>query len=136
MESANAALLAELKTSEARYRQIVENANSIILLMDTQGSITFFNKFAQRFFGFYEKEILGKSVIDTIVSPKDLSGKDLIDMIKDIVENPERYSTNVNENIRNNGERVRIIWSNKAIIADDGSIKEILCIGNQAPKAV
>lgn len=127
--------IAELETSERRFRQIVQNANSIILLMDTRGNITFLNQFAQRFFGFYEKEILGKNVIGTIVSEKDLSGNDLIAMIKDIAQNPERHSVNINENIRSNGERVRILWTNKAIIGDDGSIKEILCIGNDASKA-
>jgi len=119
-------LLKELK----KYRQIVDNANSMILLMDIKGNITFFNPYAQRFFGFHEKEILGKNVIGTIVSDKDLLGSDLVAMIKDIVENPEQHSVNENENIRSNGERVRVLWTNKAIIADDGSIREILCIGN------
>ena len=123
-----------LKASEEKYKQIVENANSIILLMDTKGNITFFNQYAQRFFGFYEKEILGKNVIGAIVSEKDLSGQDLVDMIEDIVENPERHSVNENENIRRNGEQVRVLWTNKAIIGDDGSIKEILCIGNRVAK--
>lgn len=123
-------LLAEL-ASLRRYEQIVENANSIILIMDINGIITFFNRYAQRFFGYYENEILGKSVIGTIVSEKDLSGKNLTAMIKDIVENPERYSENENENIRGNGEYVRVLWTNKAIISEDGKINEILCIGNK-----
>jgi len=120
-----------LKASGEKYRQIVENANSIILLMDTKGNIDYFNQFAQRFFGFYENEVLGKSVIGTIVSPKDLTGEDLVAMIKDIADNPERHSVNENENVRSNGERVRILWTNKAIIGDDGTIKNILCIGNR-----
>ncbi|MFA5145118.1 MAG: PAS domain-containing protein [Candidatus Omnitrophota bacterium] len=122
--------LEALKASEERYRQIVENANSIILLMDTKGDITFFNRFAQRFFGFREGDVLGKNVIGTIVSEKDLSGSDLVSTIKDIVNNPEQHSANENENMRSNGERVRILWTNKAIIGDDGNVKEILCIGN------
>jgi PAS domain S-box-containing protein len=120
-----------LKQSEQKYRQIVENANSIILLMDKKGNITFLNQFAQRFFGFYEKDIVGKNVIGTIVSEKDFSGRDLIRMISDIEENPERHSVNENENMRSNGERVRILWTNKAIIDDNGDIREILCIGNR-----
>ncbi len=123
-----------LKASEAKYRQMVENANSIILIMDTKGNITFFNQFAQRFFGFHEKEIVGKNVIGTIVSEKDLSGEDLVAMIKDIVENPERHSVNENENINSRGERVCVLWTNKAIIGDDGSINQILCIGNRADR--
>ena len=122
--------VAELEASEEKYYQIVQNANSIIMCMDTKGNITFFNEFGQRFFGFYKEEVLGKNVIGTIVSEKDTSGADLVAMIKDIVENPERHSVNENENIRSNGERVRVLWTNKAIIGDDGSIKEILCIGN------
>lgn len=120
-----------LQASERRYRQIVENANSIILLMDTMGNVTFFNQYAQRFFGFYEKDIIGKSVVGTIVSEKDFSGKDLVEMINDIVENPERHSANENENVRSNGERVKVLWTNKAIIDENGNIKEILCIGNR-----
>ena len=124
------------KAGEDRYRQIVENANSIILLMDTKGNITFLNQFGQRFLGFYERDIVGKSVIGTIVSEKDLTGEDLASMINDIVENPERHSVNENENMRSNGERVRILWTNKAIIGDDGAIKEILCIGNYVPRTI
>jgi len=122
--------------NQDRYKQIVENANSIIMLMDMKGNVTFLNQFGQRFFGFYEKEILGKNVIGTIVSEKDLSGEDLVQMIGDIVQNPEQHSINENENIRSNGERVRILWANKAIVGEDGSIKEILCIGNAVAKNI
>ena len=120
--------------NENKYKEIVENANSIILLMNTSGNIVFLNQFGQRFFGYYEKDILGESVIGTIVSKTNLSGEDLVKMIKDIVENPQQYSVNKNENMRSNGERVDILWTNKAIIGYDGSIQEILCIGNQINK--
>jgi hypothetical protein len=117
--------------SYERYKSIVDNANSIILLMDTKGNVTFMNQFGQRFFGFYEKDILGKNIVGTIVSDKDLSGEGLADTIKDIMANPERHCVNENENIRCNGERVRVLWTNKAIIGNDGNIQEILCIGNK-----
>ena len=120
--------------NENKYKEIVENANSIILLMNTSGNIVFLNQFGQRFFGYYEKDILGESVIGTIVSKTNLSGEDLVKMIKDIIENPQQHSANKNENMRSNGERVDILWTNKAIIGYDGSIQEILCIGNQINK--
>jgi PAS domain S-box-containing protein len=37
-----------LMKSETKYRELVQNANSIILRMDIQGNVTFFNEFAQR----------------------------------------------------------------------------------------
>ena len=56
-----------LRQSEEKYRELVENANSIILRMDNVGNVTFFNEFAQSFFGYSEKEIVGKNVVGTIV---------------------------------------------------------------------
>ncbi len=120
----------KLKESEERYRELVENANSIILRRDPKGLITFFNKFAQKLFGYTEDEILGKNVVGTIVPETDTSGRDLKAMIEDIGRNPERYTTNENENMRRNGERVWVAWTNKGIINKDGHITEILCIGN------
>lgn len=120
----------DLRASEARYRQLVQSANSIIFRMDPQGYITFFNNFAQDFFGYTEAEILGKNVVGTIVPAVDTAGHDLAMMIRDILVYPEEYSSNDNENIRHNGERVWVSWANKAILDDQGNIVEILCVGN------
>ncbi len=55
-----------LRQSEARYRELVEDANSIILRLDSTGRITFINEFAQRFFGYRAEEVLGENVVGTI----------------------------------------------------------------------
>ena len=120
---------AALRKSERNYRELVQNANSIIMRMDTVGRVIFFNNFAQTFFGYSEADILGKNVIGTIVPPQDRAGFDLTQMIKDIGVHPERYDSNENENIRRNGERVRVAWKNKAIYDDESRVKEILCVG-------
>ena len=70
---------------------LVENANSIILRMDNEGRITFFNEFAQQFFGYTESEILGRSVLGTIVPETDSHGRDQVRMIRQIFEQAERY---------------------------------------------
>jgi len=41
-----------VRTSEEKYRELVENANNIILKCDRDGNITFFNEYAQQFFGY------------------------------------------------------------------------------------
>jgi two-component system cell cycle sensor histidine kinase/response regulator CckA len=119
-----------LRASEAKYRELVQNASSIIMRMDTQGHITFFNEFAQSFFGYTKDEILGQNVVDTIVPERETSGRDLVAMIQDIMQHPEQYTTNENENVRRNGERVWIAWTNKAIFDDEGRVTGILSIGN------
>ena len=115
--------------SRTKYRDLVENANSIIFQMDTQGNITFFNRFAQDFFGYSEAEILGRNVVGTIAPPTDSSGRDLETMIQDLVKHPERYADNENENIRRNGESAWVAWTNRAIYDDENRLSEILCIG-------
>ncbi|HSD58724.1 MAG TPA: PAS domain S-box protein, partial [Methanotrichaceae archaeon] len=120
----------ELRESEEKYRELVESSNSIIMRRDTAGKITFFNEFAQRFFGYSSEEILGRNVVGTIVPPVDSSGQDLRRMVEDIGSHPERYASNVNENMRSNGERVWVAWTNRPLLNEQGDVIELLCIGN------
>jgi PAS domain S-box-containing protein len=121
----------KLAHSEQEYRELIQNANSIILRVTPEWKITFFNEFAQHFFGYTDKEIIGKSVIGTIVPhAESTTGRDLAELIYDISDHPEKYRYNENENICKNGERVWVAWSNRAITDDQGNITEILCIGN------
>lgn len=120
----------KLRESEERYRQLVENANSIILRMDNKGRLTFLNEYAQTFFGYKTNEIIGKSVIGTIVPERDSAGIDLQNMILDIGIHPQLYISNENENMRRDGSRIRIAWTNKPFLKETGEVSEILCVGN------
>ncbi len=111
-------------------REIVDNANSIILRWDTGLRVTFVNDFAQQFFGFGPEEIVGKSLIGTIVAPESAAGRNLKAMIEDIVSHPERYVNNENENVRRDGSRVWISWTNRALRDREGRVVEILSVGN------
>jgi PAS domain S-box-containing protein len=119
-----------LKESEAKYRELVESANSIIMRMDLHGSITFFNPFALKFFGFSEEEIIGKNAIGTIVPGTVARKRKLRKMFREIGKAPELYANIEDENIRKNGEKVWIVWTNRALFHDGVHVSEVLCIGN------
>ena len=121
---------AALRESEQKFLEMVEHANSIILRMDTKGCVTFFNKFAQDFFGFTREEILGRNIIGSIVPETETSGRDLAALMDDLYAHPERYARNENENMRKNGDRVWISWTNKPILDKQGGLAELLCVGN------
>jgi two-component system sensor histidine kinase/response regulator len=126
-ERAQQAALAE---SEAKYRDLVQDANTIILKWDEQGTITFFNEYAQRFFGYTEEEILGRSVMGTIVPETESgSGRDLRQMIEEIIRDPAKHVHNENENITRDGRRVWIRWQNKPLFDRDGRFTGQLCAG-------
>ncbi|MFA4980958.1 MAG: ATP-binding protein [Candidatus Omnitrophota bacterium] len=124
----------EIKKSEEKYREVVEDANSIIMRMDVEGRVTFFNEFAQAFFGYEGREIIGKNVIGTIVPLTDSAGRDLRVMIDDIMRNPRKYINNENENMVRGGNRVWIAWTNRPIVNKEGVLREILCVGNEITK--
>ncbi|MDD1662169.1 MAG: PAS domain S-box protein [Methanomicrobiales archaeon] len=119
-----------LRDSEKKYRELVENANSIILKMDLSGNVTFFNEYAERFFGFTREEILGRNVVGTIVPPTESSGRDLEQMIARLLSHTEEYQNNENENITKEGRRAWVHWSNRTIEDDQGHPVGVLSIGS------
>jgi diguanylate cyclase (GGDEF)-like protein/PAS domain S-box-containing protein len=121
---------AALQTSESQYRELIETANSIILRWNAHRGIIFINRFGLEFFGFDKHEVIGKSVIGTIVPKTESTGRNLAQMMEQISLLPEPYANNENENIRKNGERAWISWTNKAIRDDQGKLLELLSIGN------
>jgi PAS domain S-box-containing protein len=119
-----------LRRSEEKYRELVENANSIILRMDLDGTIIFFNEFAQVFFGFTEQEIIGRKAIGTIFPAADLAENGLKTLLEATQENPDSSMGSQIESIRRDGERVWVMWSCKALLDGEGNTAGMLCIGN------
>ena len=95
----------KLQESESKYRELVQNANSAIIRWKRDGAITFFNEYAQAFFGYSEDEVIGKHV-NILLPERESTGSDLTSLVRDIVSHPERYVQNINENICRDGRRV------------------------------
>jgi diadenylate cyclase len=123
-------LLEAVKQVEIKYRELVQDSQSIILKVDTDGNITFFNKAAQAFFGWSAAEIVGKSIVGTIVSPTSHSAKEVISMMGDLSRSGGEGAIHINENVLRGGEVVWMAWTNKPVRDDSGKISEILCVGN------
>ncbi len=121
---------AALQASETKYRELVANANAIILRMAPDGTVTYFNEFAEHFFGYSSDEILGRHVVGTIVPPRESeSGRDLAQLLAAIVADPGRYPENENENMTRDGRRVHVHWANRAILDTQQRPIGVLCIG-------
>jgi PAS domain S-box-containing protein len=118
-----------LEQSEKKYRELVENANSIIIRINDSGVITFFNEFAENFFGFSEHEILGKNIIGTLIPLPDTSGKNASDVIRTFLNPVDSVTFNEIECIRKNEEKVWIAWATKAIFNAKGKLDEFLVVG-------
>lgn len=120
----------KLRESEAKYRQLVENANCIIVQLDSKGNVTFLNEFAESFFGYSQAEILGKNDFWNLISETTLSKNKLPAIMREFMLRRNRYFTiQENEHIRRHGERVWIAWRNQAFRDRKGRLKGMLCIG-------
>jgi PAS domain S-box-containing protein len=145
LEQSSAALVAEIeerkkaesaiRKSEAKYRELVQNANSIILRIDTHGKITFFNEFAQSFFGYCEADIIGHASVGTIIPEKDSNGNPMQQIMEQVARFPEKHGYYEVESMRRNGQRVLVAWTNKAVRDAHGRIIEYLCIGHDITEA-
>jgi PAS domain S-box-containing protein len=118
-----------LRESERRYRELVQNANSAIIRYQTDGAITFFNEYAQKFFGYSPEEAIGKH-IGILLPEQESSGKDLTRLVQGIIEHPHRYINSINENICSDGRRVWMNWTNRPILDPNGQLAEILTVGS------
>ncbi|MCK7496110.1 MAG: PAS domain S-box protein [Comamonadaceae bacterium] len=124
-----------LRESESRYRELVHNANSAIIRWRKDSALTFFNEYAEQFFGYRADEVLGKHV-GILVPDQDSDGADLTRLVEDIVRHPDRYRNGVNENICRDGRRVWMSWTNRPILDEGGTVSEILAIGSDITERV
>ncbi len=120
-----------LKSSEIKYRTLVEAANCIILRRDTAGTIKYINEYGLGFLGFLqEDELIGKNIKGTIVPDNDdVTVPNLLGWKNNSNHNPELYMFQESQNIRHDGEQVWISWSNRPILDEQENIIEILSIG-------
>ena len=120
----------DLTASEAKYRELIDNANALILRLALDGRVTYVNDHAEAFFGYPAADIVGRHVVGTIVPPRESdTGRDLAALIDAILADPAAYEFNENENITREGRRVIVRWGNRSILDRDGKRIGVLCIG-------
>lgn len=121
-----------LQESEARYKELVENANVAIIKLNNLGMIVHFNEFAEEIFEYKKEEVIGKSVMDTIVPDYDDKGRDLKLMVEMFLKNDPKMFENTNENINvtKSGKKLWFSWTNRPIVDANGNLEGIISIGH------
>jgi PAS domain S-box-containing protein len=117
------------QADQDRCKFLMENVNATILSLNTEGQITFLNRYGQRFFGYSSEEILGKPMLGTLTPIAGFQGRDLTTFMAGVVHHPNRYAFSVNTNMRRDGTRVQTFWANKGISDDQANVQEVLRVG-------
>lgn len=119
-----------LNRSERKYRELVQNSRVVVLRADSEGLITFLNRYGQEFFGFSSEDIVGKHMVGTIIPETNGAGEDQRAMIDAVLAAPEQYPENENENICRDGRRVQVLWKNMPVNDAAGEQIGIQSIGH------
>ncbi len=117
-----------IRASESRYRELVQNANSAIIRWGRDGTVLFFNEFAQRLFGYTSEEIVGKNV-NILLPVTESAGSDPMNLVDEVVAHPDQFVNNVNENVCRDGRRLWMAWTNKPVLDENGCVSAILAVG-------
>ena len=119
----------ELEVSERKYRQLVENANSIILRVDGRGTIVFFNEFAERFFSVPASEMVGKNIIGTILPAPAPGGKTPEDCVREFLVPSDYLTYNEIAFTGKNGEPAWVAWTIRPVLDSHNVPVEYLLVG-------
>jgi PAS domain S-box-containing protein len=100
----------ELHESERRFRDILETIDTIALLLDKEGNLTFCNDYLLDLTGYSREEVIGKSWFQTFL-PDDVR-EEVISIFKAIGSTGSIPSYYENYIITKSGERRLIFWNN------------------------
>ncbi len=127
-----------LRQSEEKYRRLVENANSIILELDTNGSINFINQYGAEFFGFSQQELPGRNAYETIFSKVVTQASSISEYFAELKASPDKTRGNIEVVHRSGtGQKLHVAWTIRAITTEETDqldtqkrVTGFLCIGN------
>ncbi|MDH7510297.1 MAG: PAS domain S-box protein [Methanolinea sp.] len=121
-------LLDTIREQEIRYKEFLSNAGSLIIKLDPEGAVTFFNTHAQAFFGYSEAEIVGKRLQDTLIPAG--SQRDAPDFTRDTRLVHEGRGLSITEMVLRSGEPAWVAWTLSPIRDEQGKLVEVVCIGH------
>jgi two-component system, cell cycle sensor histidine kinase and response regulator CckA len=121
--------IANLRASERRYGELVENVNSLIVRLDRNGRISYINEYAFRFFGYAAEEMLGRDAGELLLPGMEIANFDLHGEIDRLEHEPSAGIVRELVNVCRDGRQVWVSWTAKPMYDVSGRLVEILCVG-------
>jgi|GEM_PF-1416324 len=115
-----------LREEHAFSESIIETAQAIILVLDTEGRIVRFNPFMEELTGWSLAEVKGKDWFETFLKAGD--GLAIKPLFKKAIDDV-RTRGNVNTIVAKDGREVLVEWHDKTLKDKDGNTVGLLAVG-------
>lgn len=117
----------ELKESERRFREMLEKAELVAVMLDTQGRITFINDYLLNLTGWQRDEVVGKDWFNRFIPPEQQG--QLKDFFFESIAKGEIQAHHTNDIITSWDERRTILFTNVLLRDLQGNIIGTASIG-------
>ena len=106
---------------------LIETAQALILVLDTQGRIVRFNPYMEKLTGYYLDEVKGKDWFETFLKPE--NGHTIKSLFQKALDDIQTRA-NVNPIITKNGRTILVEWYDKILKEKGGRTVGLLAIGH------
>jgi len=117
----------ELRESERRFSDLLQNVELISVMLDREGQITYSNDYLLRLTGWRPEEVIGKNWFELFVPPEISDLKDAF--FAALLANQYEARHHENEILTRSGERRLICWNNSVLQSPVGDVIGIASIG-------
>ncbi|MEA3340911.1 MAG: PAS domain S-box protein, partial [Chloroflexota bacterium] len=121
-KQAKVALREQYELSE----NLIETAQTIILMLDTQGRIVRFNSYMEKLVGYDLDEVKGKDSFETFIKPE--NSNTVKSVFKKAIGNNQTRG-NINPIIAKDGREIIVEWYDKTLKDKNGNTVGLLAIG-------
>ena len=119
----------EIRASDLRYRQLVEDTHVIIIALGPEGKIGFVNDYGLKFLGYPIGELLGCSMEDALLPELETTGRNLREMYRTLWSAGDGELHETHENLLASGKRVWVDWIVRRGVNPLNGDEGWLCVG-------
>jgi PAS domain S-box-containing protein len=123
---ADSPFTSNIEFGDAFAEVLAETTQSLVCVLDPHGRVMLFNEACERATGFTRDEVLGRQLSDTVVPPEEA---DAFREVLTFIWKTGYSSPQVGHWRTKDGGRRLIAWSNKPVLAPDGSLAYLVTSG-------
>jgi PAS domain S-box-containing protein len=105
---------------------VLETVGALVLVLDNEGRILRFNRACEALTGYDSREVEGRRVWDFLVAPEEREGVRRVFAELTAGHFPNQHD---NDWVTRSGARRRIMWTNTALVREDGGVSHVIATG-------